>query len=484
MTLNDMLFAHFNHYTTMTGMLLSKLYGRFKKVVTDVILTLLKCTGDNLISLDITGNTEQVQTVQGKNLYDKDKISILVNTWMNSTEVATSSGARVWHMPCIPNTTYTVSRQLIGVRFAVATTDTVPATGVPVSNYALYNNASNITIATGVTAKYLVCYYYLASTDTYTEEELRASYQVELGATATLYESFVPDSPSPDYPSPINSTGDLVTSGDADWNTDIEYGKTSFVGNAPSELGVDCYRVPIVVSGKNLFDKTNITPGYRLDNTTGELKVNALMSTTDYISVIGSYITISGVSDTASKHGAFYDNAYTFVSGFYSIATVEIPANAAYLRYTVPLDNLDTAQIQFGSTATAYEPYTGTATYNIYLDAPLRYGDTLDENGLLARARGAETGVTGATYSPTGAKADGAYLCTQDVTGSMVAGEITFAEAVTGATVEFDLAIPTIENVTMPSSIPTFKGTTIIQLDTTTQPTVLEAEYWATEETE
>jgi len=31
----------------------------------------------------------------------------------------------------------------------------------------------------------------------------------------------------------------------------------------------------------------------------------------------------------------------------------------------------------------------------------------------------------------------------------------------------------------MPAQIETFPGTTIIQLDTTVQPSVLEAEYWS-----
>jgi len=202
------------------------------------------------------------------------------------------------------------------------------------------------------------------------------------GINLVACETYVPNSPSPTYPATITNTGDLVTSADDDWNTDIEYGKTSFVGSAPGELGVDCYRVTIKI-------------------TNGEEEESE-----DYEEQI----------------------------------------------------------------------------FNLYLDAPLRYGDTLDNTGVLTRARAVETGVTGATYSPTGAKADGTYLCTQDVTGSMVGGEITFTEAVTGATVEFDLATPTTENITMPSSIPTFEGTTIIMLDTTTQPAVMEAEYWSTEE--
>ena len=120
MTLKEMLFAHFNHYTTMTGMLLSKFYGRFKEVVTDVILTLTNCTGDPLVSLSVTGNSTQE------------------------------------------------------------------------------------------------------------------------------------DAPAPDNPVDILSTGDKVLSTDSDWNTPITYGKTDWIGEKTSELGVDCYRIPIRVKSPNL----------------------------------------------------------------------------------------------------------------------------------------------------------------------------------------------------------------------------------------
>lgn len=60
--------------------------------------------------------------------------------------------------------------------------------------------------------------------------------------------------PTPAAPVIVNSTGDKVLNTDSDWNTPIAYGKTSWVGTAPSAVGADCYRVPIKVSGKNQFD--------------------------------------------------------------------------------------------------------------------------------------------------------------------------------------------------------------------------------------
>lgn len=329
------------------------------------------------------------------------------------------------------------------------------------------------------------------------------------GINLVACEAYVPNSPTPTYPATITSTGDLVTSSDDDWNTAIEYGKASFVGSAPGELGVDCYRVPIVVSGKNLFKLSNVSfVNYSATGTTLGDGINIKNNTAiDYANsafllylLPNTQYTLKPNSVTVRTGGAFISPRQSDDSGITG-STAGSSSNDYTCKFIVPSNGIiklkfysttETSttgdvdytdiQLETGAVATDYESYISPITYNIYLDAPLRYGDTLDENGLLTRARGVETGVTGATHSPTGAKADGTYLCTQDVTGSMVGGEITFTEAVTGATVEFDLATSTAENITMPSAIPTFEGTTLIQLDTTTQPSVLEAEYWATED--
>ena len=67
------------------------------------------------------------------------------------------------------------------------------------------------------------------------------------GINLVACETYVPNSPSPTYPATITNTGDKVLSTDSDWNTPITYGKTDWIGEKPSKLGVDCYE-PIGLS--------------------------------------------------------------------------------------------------------------------------------------------------------------------------------------------------------------------------------------------
>jgi len=197
--------------------------------------------------------------------------------------------------------------------------------------------------------------------------------------------------------------------------------------------------------------------------------------------------------------------------------------------------------------ALPFQPYHTPYVYNIYLDAPLRYGDELELNGTLTRKSitksflGTESwdsqdGAYDATntmfFSYTGladrkagygsyanvpdknthfinpaqniqlsaydneaaigqynslyrkfyyVRINRARLPSETVNGfkTWLAAQNT---AGTPVTTWYNLETPTTETITMPAQIKTFPGTTIIQLDTTTQPAVMEAEYWSTEE--
>lgn len=81
------------------------------------------------------------------------------------------------------------------------------------------------------------------------------SLQIEEGATATAYEPFVPDSPSPDYPSPVNSAGECnlvsrgknllyiphrLTTGATIVSEDDEYIVTKGINNVGGGLAIPC----------------------------------------------------------------------------------------------------------------------------------------------------------------------------------------------------------------------------------------------------
>lgn len=151
----------------------------------------------------IVGETVQKVTVQGKNLYNKTK-GLLINSYFNPTvAVITESGqARSIYIPCLPNTTYTISK-IQSARFGVTYTSVLPAIGTPIRGVIENLTATNITITTDANANYLCVYLYTSSVDTLTLQQILDTVQIELGSTATTYEPFTPNSPSPDYPSTL-----------------------------------------------------------------------------------------------------------------------------------------------------------------------------------------------------------------------------------------------------------------------------------------
>ena len=104
-------------------------------------------------------------------------------------------------------------------------------------------------------------------------------------------------------------------------------------------------------------------------------------------------------------------------------------------------------QLELGETATEYEPYRVPVTANIYLDEPLRkigdYADYIDFKGQRVVRK---VGVLDNTS-------------TKPISESLVA-----------------LAIPTEEPIPLPA-LKTFKGTNIISVDTSVQPSNIKAKY-------
>lgn len=378
----------------------------------------------------------------------------------------------------------------------------------------------------------------------------------------------------------ILNTGDKVTSSDSDWNTPIVYGKTSWIGTAPSALGVDCYRIPICVYPVNIFDSANLTDD---DRTYYDFASITPISTGTRVTAVGAstapksryrlflipksggtlYVSFNATTTTGKTQSAmiFYKGNYdgsvttslktfsfTFGSGKSTSFTLPYDASQPYLHVMLYPANDGTTvttgtytdytnfQMSFISGA-AYEPYHTPHTYNLYLDAPLCAGDTITQNGLLTRTkrkveldgetygkmfslwvasdncRGKITGISSTAPNIVDAKcthfpyktsvdssigeedgfmtvSDGIYIrmfgygmsTLEDANNYLkepYAGEGGTSKPVI---IEYTLATPTDpEQITMPV-IDTFSGTTLIQLETTVQPSALEAEYWSTEE--
>lgn len=162
-------------------------------------------------------------------------------------------------------------------------------------------------------------------------------------------------------------------------------------GETATEYEPYGYRIPIKVSGKNLFDKNKVQKAY-IDTKNGNLLQGFYDNyfSSDYIEVpTGKDIYIT--RQESGNFGAFYNENKVFVCGIENnYGKIKVPSNAKYLRITVNNDYLDTMQVEINSEETNYAPYAETKLFNIYLDEPLRkigdYADYIDfKNGKVIR---------------------------------------------------------------------------------------------------
>lgn len=205
--------------------------------------------------------------------------------------------------------------------------------------------------------------------------------------SSKIYGNSIQDGdPSPDSPIEIQSVGDLVTD-----ENDANYGK---------------YKVPIIVRGKNLWDRPNVNA-----NKSGTQVFNA----SDYYWIKNNTeITFSAdvnfkEDDTRTSPrisiSVFYEDGTYIVNGNFNIIKdgntrrLSVTINTGskeitkiifrtndYSQNTEGVWNAsaDNMQIELGDTETKYESYVEPTTINLYLNEPLRkigdYADYIDLN--------------------------------------------------------------------------------------------------------
>ena len=138
--------------------------------------------------------------------------------------------------------------------------------------------------------------------------------------------------------------------------------------------------VNVTRCGKNLFDKTTFTVKKFLTSD-GRIETSDNWSISDYIGVKGgtAYI-LSGVTNAGTvAYHCFYDKDKNFISSVISTTqNFTTPSNAVYVRLSMRTETPDAVQLEYGNTATAYEPYNPNShTYTIDLDGT-RYGGKVD----------------------------------------------------------------------------------------------------------
>lgn len=130
-----------------------------------------------------TDYPSEIETV-GSNvqLFDKDNVNKL-NGVPDVSSITSSTVSKSFYVQAKPNTTYTVSRKIIGSRFVVGTTANLPAVGETIIDRKVNNEGSSITLTTSKNVNYLVVYYLYNSGEN--EEEILDNIKLEKGSTAT-----------------------------------------------------------------------------------------------------------------------------------------------------------------------------------------------------------------------------------------------------------------------------------------------------------
>lgn len=130
-----------------------------------------------------TDYPSEIKTV-GSNvqLFDKDNVNKL-NGVPDVSSITSNTVAKSFYVQAKPNTTYTVSRKIIGSRFVVGTTANLPAVGETIIDRKVNNEGSSITLTTSKNVNYLVVYYLYNSSEN--EEEILDNIKIEKDSVAT-----------------------------------------------------------------------------------------------------------------------------------------------------------------------------------------------------------------------------------------------------------------------------------------------------------
>ena len=155
------------------------------------------------------------------------------------------------------------------------------------------------------------------------------------------------------------------------------------------------YKIPVVISGKNLVNKNNMLQGYWAYANGSFISVNTWICTPK-IECLGNTTYTYQFSNASRWSGfVFYDKNGNYISTSniqnsssteYRTYTATSPSNARYLvvniagfpgtEATISVSDLINFQLEQNNEVTNYEPYIEPTTTNIYLDEPIEVNES------------------------------------------------------------------------------------------------------------
>ena len=324
-------------------------------------------SGASITSLHLKGDTYQ-QTYSGKNLFNKNGTYITAGGTGESVSVI-DTGIKV---------TYGTNGGSVAARFMIGEASSLvgktitlsadvskSASGLAPGMYIGVSNADlssvqrmsdyvsgtgsksvSWTVTEDNTKPYIMVALYVTNGGSPSQGDY-SSYenaQLELGSSPTSYEPYTGGiaSPNPDYPQQI----DVVTGAQTVTISDSNNQSQSYEVNL----------------GKNLFDKNNLSDGW-IDST-GSTNTDNSWKRTDYVPIKpNTNYTTSGFANGSGANPArcYYDSSKVFISGVKHNGANPFsntsPDNAYYMIECCKTSDIDTVQLEVGSTATPYAPY-------------------------------------------------------------------------------------------------------------------------------
>lgn len=327
------------------------------ETIGDVLHEQKSVSGYGVVSADdISDKAPATVQLASKNLFDPASV---VDGFVSSSGqyVLSESGEKSFLVQCKPNTNYTLSK-LQTSKLRILGCDSMPTNAMAGEILVNSNTQTNTTFNSGDNT-YLVAFYLNNTGETYTNDEVVSSMMLEVGTTATSY-------------MPYLSLNDLAESS-------------------------------VTACGKNLLSPT-FNPSYTqyggvtfTDNGDGTVTVNGTAAVAMWIEFFGKQL--EGDPNHAVRKGSYVFNDFKNITAstfrtallaftpnkellrtfehYNSSVLVDIPQDA-YLTYQIRISGGTTfdnvilkPQLEFGTTATEYEPYKELGPY------------TADENGLV-----------------------------------------------------------------------------------------------------